>query len=143
MPTCRTTGRWTGLLLAASIIALLINARALVPGRAALAEETTPAANSAAQEPEITSSEGTVFTGNVELKAHLDVTANLSSRCGSSSRAQSKRTWGTGPALPKSTIAAASGAHIGRTKDETDYPEYRSRDVDNWIGRSTCNIPLP
>ena len=89
MPTCRATPRWTGLLLAPSIIALLVDARGLAPGRTALAEETTPAANSAAQEPDTAPPEGAVFTGNVELKARLDVIANLSSRYGSSSRAQS------------------------------------------------------
>jgi murein L,D-transpeptidase YcbB/YkuD len=77
VPTCRTTRRWTGLLLAASIIALLIDARGLAPGRASFAQETTPAANSAAQEPDTTSPEGAVFTGNVELKARLDGPGSL------------------------------------------------------------------
>jgi murein L,D-transpeptidase YcbB/YkuD len=77
VPTCRTTRRWNGLLLAASIIALLINARGLAAGRAALAEETTPAADPAAPEPPTTSPEGIAFTGNVELKARLDAPGSL------------------------------------------------------------------
>ena len=73
MPTCRTTRRWTGLLLAASIIAVLGLAR----DGAAFADDTVPAASAAAPESETTLPKGAMFTGNVELKARLDAPGSL------------------------------------------------------------------
>src|SRR5215469_1420334 len=72
VPTCRTTRRWTRLLLAASVIAVL----GLVPVGAAVADDTMPAASTAA-DPNAARQENTPFTGNVELKARLDAPGSL------------------------------------------------------------------
>ena len=68
----RTARHLMRLLLAVAIAAL-----GLARGGSALAEDTMPAASSAAAEPDTTPPEGATFTGNAELKARLDAPGSL------------------------------------------------------------------
>jgi L,D-transpeptidase YcbB len=77
MPICCSARPVKGLLLAASMIALAVGMFGLAPGRVAIAEETTSATNPAAAEPDAATPEAAAFTGNAELKAHLEAPVNL------------------------------------------------------------------
>jgi murein L,D-transpeptidase YcbB/YkuD len=77
MPICRPARHLIGPLLAASMIALPVGVLGLAPGRVAFADETTPAATPVASEPDAATPETPAFTGNLELKAHLDAPGNL------------------------------------------------------------------